>query len=65
MKFSNRKGETVNVDLSANDEFNEPVWAQSGSGRSFVSTSTDDLKSPPKESDKAILSNANHKIVLK
>jgi hypothetical protein len=33
MKFSNVKGETVNVDLSTNDKFNAPVWAKSGGGR--------------------------------
>lgn len=65
MNLLNRKGETVNVDLSANGEFNEPIWAQSGGGQSFVSASTDDLKNLSKEDGKAILANANSKIITK
>jgi hypothetical protein len=65
MKFSNRKGETVNIDLSANGEFNEPILAQSGAGQSFISTSTDDLKNLSKEDGKAILANTGAKIITK
>jgi hypothetical protein len=49
MKFKNRKCETVTVDLSANGEFNEPIWAQSGAGLSFVSTSAESLKESSQE----------------
>ena len=65
MLFSNRKGEQVNVRLSANAEFNQPIWANSDSGKAFTSTSTDDLKNLSEEDGKAILSNTNHKIILK
>jgi hypothetical protein len=53
------KKDTLSVD------FNQYVKAKPRSGMSFVSSSLDDLKNLSKEAGKAILSNTNHKIVLK
>ena len=54
-----KKKDTSSID------FDQIVKAKSRAGMSFVSSSTDDLKSLPKEDGKAILSNANHKTILK
>lgn len=53
------KKDTLSVD------FNHVVKSNPGCGMSFVSSLTDDIKNLSKKSGKVILSNANHKIVLK
>ena len=65
MELLDSKGAKVNVNFSANGEFNKPIWAKNGGGQSFVTTSTDELKNLPKEVGKAILGNSNHKLVMK
>jgi len=65
MNFINRKGETVDFNLSTSTEPSEPIFAKSGGGQNFVSTSMSDLKNLPEEEGRTILSNANNKITLK
>jgi hypothetical protein len=48
-----------------NEDFNQVVKSRPRCGMSFVSSLTDDIKNLSKKSGKVILSNANHKIVLK
>jgi len=66
MKFSNRKGEKLDVDIFKGSELVEPILARPGGGYAVVvRRSTEDLETLGDEAGKAIIANSPNKIFLK